>query len=1710
MGRIKKYVLTASSIILFGLLAAAGMPEKVKADENVYPIETEADLWEYAEKVNNKDSLSGVTLRLMNDITLTYEGHEGEALTIGKQDAPFSGIFDGNGHSISGLKYKEIATVPRADTALFGVTEGAEIRDLVLKNAEIESDIRGGILAGYVKNTKITGVTVTDSSLSVAAADNVLLIGTDLGIRGGGIAGEANNSVLYDCEVNNCWIRSNNTSGVAALAGKPLSLGGIAGCAEATTIEYCRVTGGDPYDSKTPDDTSDKTRISIYYDVAVGALGGNTLYVGGIAGRIWSGDDDDNKDKGTKVIDSFSTADMYFYCATYVSVIGINIGHIGGVTAEVWDENCEITRCHYAGKASSEQWNPLLVIPIIEKNVNIDGIADIFDGDKGKVYGTFFKPSVNPDVEMGTMGSDASTGNTGPWADSLYVNREAWEQFGYDFSGTEARESEYSKSHYNKWVMDHELGIPVHGSSVAATFDFPGAGEVSVSGTDLIGQQVSTADPYTFAVQGAAASDDSLTLTYTPSAAGYRLDGWWRIPDVTERTATQSHSYFTGLYDRYGTIADVPVLGRDETSVVTNPVSGEDTYLPVNTEGETVQWEDNDLFVARIKALVRFHDITGAQIDRESGSQDEDSDDDWYDHEEALPHVTPQKEPDSESASLIGWTTDQSYEAITSAELEALKQSGEFYEPGDPVGGPLDLYPVYADLISNITTVFEGHDKDGVEDSSRREGVGYTSSRMSDDGRTAVISVAGTKDEGAFPDGYRFLGWYDESGYRVSTQQEYALDGVDLTEEHEYTARFEYRVDYYEWCQYHNSYNQSDYKESGIYAQIWHLYGKEFQSIPGLNFYKEEFRYWSGDGHEGSTVFSGPIYQPEKVYSVNEKTGGLDQHLYDVDVLIDFPGAGKVEMETATLNDARVNFSATANDGYFFRGWSWESRKTGLGSVKESGDSESEGADISVASTNQYVYMGHFTARVVFHHLSEGQETSVETERRYEQKVFDGTGSYTYPYYVNDSENTNVSYSYTGAPSDEDMIRDGYYFLGWVDKKALGDKWSSIYDVDGDYCCTTSIAKAAPYVLSKDTLTYGPMDLYPVYAKYDYTFTTNLKESGFMGNETFNAPAMPQCIESGFAEKGDGTAEVTFTVDTQTPIEKETTKPLYRVTSVECVNLTAGSQSRTVLDGNTDGTYTGTIRAGYSYQFIANYNPAAILYHLGGATVEEDEIETEMVDIGQRLGESPQPRNTEEALGTDALFAGWTQTKPESGHFHIAAPDGIPELVSENTPVTAPMELWPVYVSPGIGVDSNIDGITGSTGHRGYRTGDPYEQAVTLWAQEEVTSSGRIYAFTGWYTEYDHSDSESGQILSTQSEYRLSGSAVFDDQTYTAVYKEMYMVRYHDTEGRVIYTAYVNDRSFVYETDVPNPDYDPDQAVSGDNQETVKVEVPYDAEAFTAVMEQMPDNEIFKEWQWVKGDVATAWKDFCGETVTENMDLYPVTYEAEVSDSSGNPMTSAGDGRAIDLGFEASQDEAGETSAQVTVLLRKEYTEKFLMVTLSEKAYRDGGADTKEMGVQPVSLYLCDKPPGNNDISYHLYEKKDTDENGEARFDLYGTLVITKEQAEMELKKSDGEFLFTVKDTEGNLLLTVPVKAGETKTIREVPYGQYVVEESDNWAWRYTGAYMAGGSVSPDGNVRVSNYSDSGEFVCTNTLTDSRWFDHSTGNKNVFRSDGTD
>lgn len=1764
-----------AAVITIGLLPYSS-PVSASDSDDVIEISSYAQLKAQAmftTAEGGNQNFEGKTLKLTGNIQAPVLADDASDSDIayatcifGSEENPFKGTFDGNGYTISGLRYREVWDEPRADTGLFAVADGAVIENLTIESADIESDIRGGIVVGYANNTLINHVTVKNSSLSVAAADNVLLIGTDLGIRGGGIAGQVNNSVLYDCEVNNCWIRSNNTSAVAALAGKPLTLGGLVGCAEGSTIEYSRVIGDTPYDADAPYGTgaagqdAGKTRISIHYDVVVGAVGGNTLYVGGIAGRIWS-DENGKGDKGTAIIDCYSTAEMYYYCATYVSVLGINIGHIGGVTAEVWDDNCSITRCHYAGLATSEQYNAFLVFPIMQEDVNISGVADIWQGSKDaawrQIYGSFFKSSLNDSNEegMSTLGNGltgeiSSNGNFGPWADSLYVTRSAWETFGFDFTGTQARTSDYDSlsgnpggSHSNKWVMDYELGIPVHGSSVAVTLDFPGAGTASINATGLVGQAVSTSDPTAFAVQGVYQNENSLTLEYTPASELYRLYGWYRFPDVLDDTAPEDHSYFTNLYETYAVIKDVPVYGANGEQVrqesVSNPVSADNVYTPVNTENQPVQWQDNDLFTARIQALVTFHNYTGSLIGKDGVEKTETGEEDWYFYEDGLPAVVPAAAPGDANTTLLGWTTrapegfgsDYPYTATSPSTLQDMKNAGEFYETGALITKPMELYPVYAGLASNAITQFEGYMYDAagspVEESlqnqANRPGVGTTSAAVDLAGgptnASVTLTVAGTGENGRFPEGYRFLGWY-EDGHCISREESATITGVDLTQEHTYLARFEYAVNYWEKCQYTASNNDTEYKDSKIYTTIWHDFEEPFQEIAGLNFYREAFRYW-GTSHDyqedRSNQFTGNIVAPANVYSCNELTGGDSTHDYDLDVLNDFPTAGSITAETDGLAD-RAEFTISVNPGYNFMGWTWE--KEGLlpvtGTIPTSGTDLQVGANLNL--TSHFVFFGHYTANINYHAL-DGQPAGTVT-RRYQQPLFAPAGSYSYTYYLADNQDKTPdkvsAHTYTALPSKEEMAKDGYVFLGWVDGDGLvnGDGsltaegrylWDRYADT-GEFL-TSDPDRAALYVLPEDALVYSTMELYPVYAKYDITYTTNFEQAGIEETDAYNVPELP--VETGRTPAEDNRIyTVSFTVDNDTPVLKaDASAGVYVVSSVELVDNITGV--RTALTPGADGSYTvPSLRLGGSYTVVANYRPMVVTYHKGGDT--GDELDISLREPGSQLGKSPLPLNTAERVGDGYVLLGWTLTAPADDAaepFHrVDHADALP-LAGEETQVNRPMELWPVYVKT-VEVQSNIDAALTNDGQsltdvRCLTIPNLNVASGTLTAQENVTvGADTYYVFTGWYTGYE-SPENPGERVTANAVLTLSGSGLYaTGVTYTAVYETAYRVTYHgDDADEIVYTVMVpqsDSRTFVTTAEVP-----------GEDGTTTTMTIPVDVEAFTGVEDCLANNQVFREWQYVPADdVPQRWDTFCGDPITQNMDLYPVafTVTAAAKDPTletlyrGSDSTEPIDQSKLEvkIGLGTIQQRSGGTVSSVSVLVMSEYTQEELTISVQENAYAPSGTVSTPEPEVPVNLNLrrnADLTQSDSKAS-RLYGSRTTDAQGDARFSLTGSLTIAKVLADSGSAGDAETFLIHV--AAGGMQQLLPLKAGGTITMPQIPYGQeWTVAEDEGWAWRYQG------TVS-QAQGQITSYHDAFTVTITNRDIQSGWFDGAAYTHNVF------
>lgn len=226
-------------------------------EDNPYQIED-------AEQLNKVRDYPESNFLVVNDIDLSsYNTDEGwNPIGSYEEDQPFTGYFNGNGKTISGLTI----TSGQSGLGLFGYTRDAKISNVVLANADVEvldnvtheDGDKAGALIGYAEDTNI----VHSSSAGIVKGTNTLggLVGKLVGKStvessfssadvvvtdsiGGGLIGEAIDSNDHMPEIN----RSYATGDVGAVddGGNGIStyIGGFIGIATNTFIRESYAAG---------------------------------------------------------------------------------------------------------------------------------------------------------------------------------------------------------------------------------------------------------------------------------------------------------------------------------------------------------------------------------------------------------------------------------------------------------------------------------------------------------------------------------------------------------------------------------------------------------------------------------------------------------------------------------------------------------------------------------------------------------------------------------------------------------------------------------------------------------------------------------------------------------------------------------------------------------------------------------------------------------------------------------------------------------------------------------------------------------------------------------------------------------------------------------------------------------------------------------------------------------------------------------------------------------------------------------------------------------------------------------------------------------------------------------------------------------------------------------------------------------------------------
>ncbi len=1274
-------------------------------------------------------------------------------INIGSGKHPFTGTFDGQGHTITGLWGDAQVAL---NNGLFGVMKGATVKNVVIKGADYRSNQYGGILAAQAIDSTIQNVTIINSSCKVASLGAVIGLITTGGLYGGALVGYAQNTKIYNCESRDTKVYVDTTGGVQALGGDGMYMGGLVGWLEdGSILEYSRVIGGS---------------VSTEYYVAVGALAANNLYAGGVVGCL-DGDDA----RKAQVLDCFSSANVNYKGECYVSVGAGLSGYAGGIAARVSGSNYAMERCHYAGNIHGRLVNSILVLPIVVmEDYYLGGVAgtvkdttyitDCYFNWENAVVGNKYPGG----PKLPAIWGESNTGEFTVIGSDQYADTSSFDDF--DFNGTIDRSTgnaaPFDGVHNNKWVIDPVNNMPIHGKRVEATLDFPGAGTITFEKTSIYDATSTSTNEKNISqiAQVHADMDEELTLTATVND-GYVFDGW----------------YLKGTETK----VDHTVKTIDGVDYYTIKLGGTDpNNYPCN---------DGDVFEARYHAKVTF-----MKWDKETSQETV-----LYSYGAPLKFVT--AEAPEGNYLFLGWTesknwsqTDKTYDkdSLYSSDLSDIK----FVEEDEIIRGPRTLYPVFI-RIENYNVKVQLQTATPID-----ENTPHIKGEEGEEGTASIITNANgdlcltiTPKEGINEDsGYRFDGWYElevdaEGNVQatcVSKKMEFSLKNVDLSKSHRYEARYKYRVN--AWIpmktgggQYTYGINGSDY--GSYYLGYGESFNDEVASDPTFTAGEMIFYHWAktnsisrGEEYEKSTLndmrneypeSSIVIERPADVYAIVH----IDATTYYPSLVkTDFPvGTKQITMDIGK-GPLRGPISATISikEGYNFNGfwryhgdfdgsaWELENSLTDENELKNKTEYKwtTEGGLFSIKQT---IILARVTADINF---NRGGGTVTTVERKYNSLLFcndeskvenwDAPNSdYVKTPDYKDPGNTVVG---TGAtPSREDMYRAGYHFIGWTTESTDN---KTLYNTEEEFV-TTNISVAEGFVLDEASARVTEaMTLNPVYAKYNITFDTNF---GAPNEGDTTKPAIPVGTVT-----DDGTLTITSGelngYDFQDWI---ITRDGVEI-SIESLKDENGNLK---VDPIKEYKFTAVYKATVSFNNAQKDKD-------GNVSDKTASYEAGEKIIGDKITELPVsqlPVNEEEYtvnMGDNMdftgkkVFVGW-----EALPYNEKAPDneykfedmgnlGGISFIDKDSTVDKAMNLWPIYTEPNISLDTNIGSAFENDGAK---------PSVTISKEGSVTLNAPGvpgYEFAGW------KEKNGTENLTTESSYTLAPEDLRGEHTYIACY----------------------------------------------------------------------------------------------------------------------------------------------------------------------------------------------------------------------------------------------------------------------------------------------------------------------------------------------------
>lgn len=286
-----------------------------------YIISTAEELAGLAQRVKWYENFENTYFVLTNDIILGFDSSEYSEyisakyswIPIGGEYYPFNGIFDGNGHTVSGIY------INNADNhqGLFGNISNATVKNL-------------GIIDSYIKGKRVVGAVVggADEQSKIINCYNSATVMADDGYAGG-VVGNA-----YEADIISCY----NTGTVIGV--NDGGIGGVAGC-NNRIVKDC-FNSGNVYASK-----SEKNLCNCYAGGVVGCawsdvegcynigiVSSNDMTAGGVVG-----------DARQSVVDCYNKGIVY--CES-------EYDSAGGVIGEK-SEDGTVKNCYNTGKVSADK-----------------------------------------------------------------------------------------------------------------------------------------------------------------------------------------------------------------------------------------------------------------------------------------------------------------------------------------------------------------------------------------------------------------------------------------------------------------------------------------------------------------------------------------------------------------------------------------------------------------------------------------------------------------------------------------------------------------------------------------------------------------------------------------------------------------------------------------------------------------------------------------------------------------------------------------------------------------------------------------------------------------------------------------------------------------------------------------------------------------------------------------------------------------------------------------------------------------------------------------------------------------------------------------------------------------------------------------------------------------------------------------------------------